>query len=416
MAAWPALQAILASIVLRFDGSWKQPRDPEFPTSSLGRMAACAACILIPKEQPDGPLVEHTVALVGGRRLDVGVGLVRGSAEAEYEGILLGLDGLLQLYDDSDVHGIFHSSSAAATFTTITIEGDCKTVIDQLQGSSRPRKLDHYYNRAIDLIQQLPFEFRYQHIPRAENVLCDRICARILEEQQLEAWESAHEELSLIYMNDAFEGEDNSSEDLLSSFLHRHFGPGKNFIPLSRRPPLYRSIASTASRIRDFAAIVQVGSMLETEVKTAWTNVRTSSVSSMAMPKNETADLPVSLDQRFKDKLLIDAVVYQAWGLQNLGKEKKEAIVKRKHRYLLEKYSDYATTVEVALNGEAPFAALLPGSEGAAIASKSSRSGEDEWPPLVTHWYDEASLSNSWRDESMFWTSSNLPTHASSIV
>ena len=99
MIVWLALRHVfLASLILRFDGSWKHPKDPEFPTSSLGRMAACAACIIIPKEQPGGVhniVGDTAVALVGGRRLDVG--LVRGSAEAEYEGVILGLDGLLQL-------------------------------------------------------------------------------------------------------------------------------------------------------------------------------------------------------------------------------------------------------------------------------------------------------------------------------
>jgi hypothetical protein len=411
MIAWLALHhIILASIILRFDGSWKHPRDPDFPTSSLGRMAACAACIIIPKEIPDGvrSIDDTTVALVGGRRLDVGT--VRGSAEAEYEGVILGLDGLLQLHrDPSGVTGMFRSSSAACSTSVVTIEGDCKTVIDQLQGISYPRKLDQYYNRAIDLIQQLPFEFRYQHIPRAENVLCDRICARILEEQQLEAWESARQELAFIYNNAALVGKEKSSEDSLSSFLHRHFGPtGKHYIPLSQRPPFYRSIASTASRIGDFATILEVGNILETEVKSVWSAVRTpASVSSIAIHDNEK-EPPVCLDQRFKDKLLIEAVVYQVVGLHNLGKQKQEALVKRKHRYILEKYSEYAETVKIALTDEASSAPLLQVIRRASAASKSPHTGRDEWPPLVKHWHEEASLSDLWRDETVFWMSPSL--------
>jgi hypothetical protein len=411
LIAWLALPHIfLASLVLRFDGSWKHPRDPEFPTSSLGRMAACAACIIIPKEQPDGvrSIDDTTVALVGGRRLDVG--MVRGSAEAEYEGILLGLGGLLQLYrDHSGVNGIFRSSSAACPASVVTIEGDCKTVIEQLQGIARPRKLEQYYNRAIVLIQQLPFEFRYQHIPRAENVLCDRICARILEEQQFEAWESAYQELALIYNNATLVGEERSSDDLLSSFLHRHFGSaGKHYIPLSQRPTFYRYIASTASRIRDFATMVAVGKILETEVKSVWSAVRTpSSVSPIAIQNNES-EPHVCLDQRSKDKLLIEAVVYQVVGLHNLGKQKQESLAKRKNRYILEKYSDYAETVKVALTDEASSAPLLQVSGQAPAASKITHTSKDEWPPLVKHWHEEASLSDLWRDETVFWMSPSL--------
>lgn len=406
--AWLALRHIFfASLILRFDGSWKHPRDPEFPTSSLGRMASCAACIIIPKEQPDGvhSIDDTAAALVGGRLLDVG--LVRGSAEAEYEGVLLGLEGLLHLYrDHSDVNRSFSPSSAACS-VVITIEGDCKTVIDQLQGSARPRKLEQYYNRAIDLIQQLPFEFQYQHIPRADNVLCDRICARILEEQQFEAWESAYQELALIYTNTTLVGEENLSEDLLSSFLHRHVGPaGKNYIPLSQRPTLYRSIASTASRIRDFTTMVAVGNMLETEIRSVWSDVRTTSP--IITIQNNENEAPVCLDQRFKDKLLIEAVVYQVVGLHNLGKQKQEVLTTRKNRYILEKYSEYAVTVKVALTDEASSAPWLQRSGRAPAASKIPHTSKDEWPPLVEHWQDEALLSDLWRDETVFWMSPSL--------
>jgi hypothetical protein len=411
MIAWLALRHVfLASLILRFDGSWKHPRDPEFPTSSLGRMAACAACIVVPKEQPDGvrSIDDTTVALVGGKRLDAG--MVRGSAEAEYEGVILGLDGLLQLYrDHSDVNVVFRSSSASSsTPVVITIEGDCKTVIDQLQGNANPRKLEHYYNRAIHLIQQLPFEFRYQHIPRAENVLCDRICARILEEQQFEALESAYQEVAFINTNATLVGGELLSEALLSSFLRRHFGPaGNNYIPLSQRPTLYRSIASTASRIRDFATMLAVGNILETEVKSVWSAVRTPSpVSSIAIQNNESK--PPVCDQRFKDKLLVEAVIYQVMGLHNLGKHKQEALTTRKNRYILEKYSEYAATVKFALTDEASSAPLLQISGRASAASKIPHTGKNEWPHLVKHWHVEASLSNSWRDETVFWMSPSL--------
>jgi hypothetical protein len=412
MIVWLALRHVfLASLILRFDGSWKHPRDPEFPTSSLGRMAACAACIIIPKEQPDGVRIidDTTVALVGGRRLDVGI--VRGSAQAEYEGVILGLEELLQLYrDNSNVNGIFRSSSSASsTPVVITIEGDCKTVIDQLQGIAQPRKLDQHYNRAIDLIQQLPFEFRYQHIPRAENVLCDRICARILEEQQFEALESAYQEIYFIYTNATLVGDERSSADLLPSFLRRHFGPpSKNYIPLSQRPTFYRSIVFTASRIRDFATVVAVGNTLETEIKSVWSAMCTSSsASSIAIQSNESKP-PV------KDRLLIEAVVYQMVGLHNLGKRKQEALATRKHRYILEKYSEYAATVKVALTDEASSAPLFQISRRAAV--KIPHNGKDEWPFLVKHWHDEASRSDLLRDETAFWMSPSLSSDVTSPV
>ena len=279
-------------------------------------------------------------------------------------------------------------------------------MIDQLQGIARPRKLDVYYNRAIELIQQLPFDFRFQHIPRAENVLCDRICARILEEQQFEALECAYQELAFIYTNATFVGEEMSSKGLLFSFLRRHFGPaGKNYIPLSQRPTFYRSMASTASRIRDFATMLAVGNILEAEIKSVWSAVCTSSSDSPIATQNNESEPPACLDQRFKDKLLIEAVVYQVVGLHNLRKHKQETLTTRKHRHILEKYSEYAATLKIALTDEASSAPFLQISRRASAASKIPHSGKDEWPPLVEHWHDEASLSDLWRDETAFWMS-----------
>ena len=76
----PGLLYILGSIIVRFDGSVRRPSDPGFPLDHLVPQAACAAVVL----RDDG---ERLIA-VGGKRL-------RGytsSIEAEYEGLLLGLE------------------------------------------------------------------------------------------------------------------------------------------------------------------------------------------------------------------------------------------------------------------------------------------------------------------------------------
>jgi len=400
MTAWLALQVLSTLLILRFDGSWKYPRDPDFPTSSLGRMAACAACILVtPSEQTkgsNGASIDR-VAHVGGRQLDARI--VRGSAQSEYEALLFGLEGLLRLHrSETDAPVLAISSS-----TTLTIEGDCKTILNQLAGISEPRKLNDYYNRAVALIQELPCKFRYKHIPRDENVLCDRICAKILERQQAEALKRAHKDLHSLCLDTGASPVVHAPESLLSAFLQRHFSPGQSCIPISRRPALYRKMAAVASRIRDFGNLVTIGQMMETECKMLWPTVRASTLVSPRADEIESdSTVRATVDQRFRDILMVDALVYQLKGLRHLKKLKEEVILRRKNRHILEKYNGYAETVfKTVLADESLH--LSPPSTVSELQASPEHTRISEWPPLVTQWYDRAVLDLSWRGGTQFW-------------
>lgn len=416
MAVRFTLKILSTLLILRFDGSWKHPRDGDFPTSSLGRMAAGAACILVPHPAATTTTTttattEHStcdgsdrIVLVGGKLLDSAV--VRGSAESEYEALLLGLEGLLQVYrneTDSKLH------SFVSSVGTVTIEGDCKTVIKQLQGMSRPRKLESYYKRATELIGRLPCTIQYRHIPREQNVLCDRVSARILKQQQEEAWHLAIREVSAITSDMELSDAGNPSESSpLRSFLRRHLCDGRSYIPLSRRPALYRYVALIACRIRDYQTLLDIGTSLEEEVKAAWSGCKSSIPVSTIHHFNATDDSStVSLDQRFADKLLVAALVYRLTAFQSMGWLKEEGVLRRKRRYLLEKYAGYVGTVQEALSlslsveGEGE----LPALSGTALddAPTPAVLNVDKWPPLVVKWHDEAARSQSWTDDSVFW-------------
>ena len=76
-----------------------------------------------------------------------------GSAHAEYEGLVPGLE-----------------AAAASGFTSFSldIEGDCRVVLSQAAGRSRSRKLSKLHSRAKACLEQMPLNGRpsYGSIPR----------------------------------------------------------------------------------------------------------------------------------------------------------------------------------------------------------------------------------------------------------
>ena len=139
-----------AILILEFDGSFSPPRDSEFQTIT-SKLATCASCIY--HSTIDKQEIRQPIAL-GSRFLSVHVGFT--SAHAEYDGLLLGLDWLVQTRKEftlkqsndsprGEHYGEHH----------LIIQGDCKTVIDQLSGKSISRKLREKYEIAELQIEQL---------------------------------------------------------------------------------------------------------------------------------------------------------------------------------------------------------------------------------------------------------------------
>jgi ribonuclease HI len=115
---------------------------------------------------------DGTLLALGGKSISLIPGIT--SADVEYEGLLFGLQWLDRQWDDEH----------------LIIRGDCKTIVDQLNGHAVPRKLLSKYEVSMDLLRRIGERATvvYQHVLRKENILCDFVCEgvmNIVAEQQV---------------------------------------------------------------------------------------------------------------------------------------------------------------------------------------------------------------------------------------
>lgn len=171
---------LMTSLVVRFDGSFRALVTSDGTTRRMATAAATISCT--------SSTATKDVLWIGGRHLDVSE--CRTSGEAEFAGLILGLEGLLlahkeqlapfQTGDDSKV---------------VYVQGDCKTAIQQMQGRSRSRKLAFLRDQAHVLVEKIPWTLQFEHIPREQNYLCDRICVGLLLSKQNHAIECVSDSL-----------------------------------------------------------------------------------------------------------------------------------------------------------------------------------------------------------------------------
>ncbi|CAM9636391.1 unnamed protein product, partial [Heterosigma akashiwo] len=83
---------------------------------------------------------------------------VENNAEAEYEGLLLGL-----------------KAAHARNVKKIRLEGDCRMVLQQLSGKYESRKLRKHCDKALDLINTYFSEVCFSTIPREQNAHADAL-------------------------------------------------------------------------------------------------------------------------------------------------------------------------------------------------------------------------------------------------
>jgi len=205
--------AIILALILSFDGSLRLPKDPNpeiIPTRISSAVTAppiktCSAAILSNDE--------CSILALGGRYLpsfsiessDSSKKMT--SADVEYEGFILGLEmltsTLLLLSSKSKsttattTHTCCTSSKLKAILQSndnqvqVHVKGDCKTVIDQMNNDSLPRKQRLYYNKAKQLVQEITSNhnvaFQFEHVSRSDNILCDALCLQIVKNIQ---WKS----------------------------------------------------------------------------------------------------------------------------------------------------------------------------------------------------------------------------------
>jgi ribonuclease HI len=374
MVAGVLLAALSSFIVilLQFDGSYRPPRDPAFHTLE-SRIASCASIILIPEEAgctkkttllhaTDGHVRSLPFA-VGGRSLPSEIGMT--SAHVEYEGLLLGLEWLceqekLPLGDSSDETPI------------LIIQGDCKTVIDQLTGRSTPRKLRIPHERAMNRIEQLKrergTEVRYEHIPRGKNSICDGVGGTIMNMRAWMAMQDVWAELHNVGMTET-PPKPSSSISSLGCILSKYFQSLPSLIRYSSRPRIYKKIATLSELSNDFETMRKVGEMLAGEAK-LW-------------------------PEPSANRYLALGIRYQIRGLLGLRREKESSQMQRRHRVLLER-----TYEETKEDDDNP----------AIMALKNCPSFEHspptEWKSLLEQWFEQG-VELQWKDGTTLWVDSS---------
>ena len=200
-------------IILQFDGSLRPPRDPQpgftYSSKVIGsgvldgsdKLASCGASIL--SSSSDGGDDDMELTTILGRYIPHLIDMT--SADTEYDGLLLGLDWLVNelSLNQSNIYELMDNTND----TKLIIRGDCKAVIDQINDKSIPRKMESKYNLAMEKINSIKelysayhqrnngvsvsnangmLSICLEHVSRENNTLCDAICKIVTNHKQAE--------------------------------------------------------------------------------------------------------------------------------------------------------------------------------------------------------------------------------------
>jgi len=179
------------------------------------KLASCGAAISRICGPTEGRhMGKERLAAIGGRYLPIVPGIT--SADTEYDGLLLGLEWLVCAFSsDQEIYNmdLYKDDEQRLLGPKLIIRGDCKTVIDQLESRSIPRKMEEKYNLAVQRIESLKelyseFQQRivcknlddetvlqelticFEHVPRENNHFCDAICKLVINQKQAQIVES----------------------------------------------------------------------------------------------------------------------------------------------------------------------------------------------------------------------------------
>ena len=362
--------AIACSIVLHFDGSLRYPKDEGFriPTEQAP-LAACAASIQWDSNE-DGMLS------LGGKLLDCSTSTT--SAEVEYQGLMLGLEGLLlHVIQDNDW---LPDSSRFQIDEPVLVQvcGDCKTVIQQMNNLSHARKLEPLHNRAGELLQELKsrqpkMRVQFRHIPRIENQLCDRLAVRIVKENTRHSYHSALTDLQSLC--------DAPDSKMAHRFVDQYLSLELNAAPFSKRPMLYRLVARVFFQEKDFVSLVLLAERWEAELKETW-------------PLREN---------HLRDRYIVEATVYQIVGLKAQKKRARQASIRqRRKRFLLGKWSAFCQSVEESLAQDSRLV-LDKWTKTTDKKRQEEESTSTTWPRLVDEWYSYAQHADDWASNRVQW-------------
>eukprot|EP00977_Amphora_coffeiformis_P019891 scaffold7575_cov159-Amphora_coffeaeformis.AAC.6 len=303
-------------IVVQFDGSFKVAT-----VDGRTRMASAAATISYSHDDNQCEQIWY----IGGKHPDTS--RIKTSAEAEFEGLILGLEGLLA----------WQESLAPFVDGGILVQGDCKTAIQQMQGRSRPRKLAHLCDHANELVQKIPWPLQFEHCPREQNVLCDRLCFGLLASKQAFVVDAIRS--SLLYMLKEGANSEESLPDLHAKFLL----PGKTLLNGTSRLRLFSILAKMAWLQRDYRFLMEIGVRIQKLADV----LRSSSGN---RPISTTDDVTSLLD------LKIEGVMCEILSLNVLGKEDEALKIARRERAFLLRHGGGKDTIAHVLANPVPTA------------------------------------------------------------
>ena len=371
----------ITHLTLQFDGCLRPPRDPGFPTISR-RMIACAACIGVAHNNEITPLA------VGATSLPVTTEST--SQHAEYEGLLMGLEWLVKflscqnkdfplpqiiLTDEDDIGSIAlrrqpKQQQHRRREVRISIEGDCKTVTDQISGRSTPRKLESLYQRARCLLDQLIstdnnhyvvlVEPEYHHIPRSQNSISDSLCNNLMNIVTAKSWIESINQL-----------EQAESQTLSSASLSLLLEDVTRNTKYSLRPHLYEMLVNLALQKKngsDDEFLIEIGKLLVEE------------------------------ESQNHKQTIRRGVELQIQGWKGLKQDKKAHFLERKYRILLSNPS-------LSSNDDGSISSTLFAdndpdvlrSLGDTIEGEWDIAIPDVWKPILDTWF------NSARNEKAAW-------------
>ena len=263
MHSLPMYSFLSISLVLYFDGSLRIPKDPNkdiIPThvsSALSPLATCSTSVMHERN--------NSIVALGGSNIPYD-GMIT-SADIEYEGLILGLNCLLQMCESKD--------ASVQNDSKVVIRGDCKTVIDQMNGVSMPRKQKIYYNKALLITSKLESEYEltfcFQHVTRDLNELCDGMCKVILHHFLRCATENVLNSIRYVEMEfQPIQLPDNRKKrfKFTETPFHKPLSEitlWSGHVPISLRPYIMCEILLASSRTGDFVAMRLAGKAMYEE-------------------------------------------------------------------------------------------------------------------------------------------------------
>ena len=395
MAAQTLLAIASAAIVLRFDGSLRSN-----PSSGGAIAASCAAAVL----QND----DKAVLAVGGRSLstDVVPGLTSG--EAEYGGLILGLEYisnalLLQKQADDSAIRIEHlwrqeikkhGDAESAAAATLTIRGDCKTVIDHCQGCAVPRKLRPKYDMTMEQIECIrdymrgalgrELQLSFEHVKRENNELCDAMCKFITGRKEEDIVSKIEREIdkagiiaasSMAALPKSTKKRRKYRESPFAHPLNQISGASSGIVSIPKRLELYKHLARAVLDSEDAVAMRLLGDALRLESK----------------------DIASSCHSG--DDISTIALLFELSGLRQMKLLEDAERFERKHRHILRQYAG-SELDSIAAFGRNASSVVLCGENSKEILAQIDTI--DTSNNLVKDWYRQIHSENM---ETGIWVS-----------